>query len=194
FEERHSGFSIAIVLAGTFQYRGSAGRTRTSTELMTPGSLLLGSAGQSFECGHEHARGDRCLSFHYSADYLEKLAADAGLRSSKLHFPVLRLPPIRELSSLISRACAGLAGSIESPANKPRTLVRGSGPSKPAGESTSTAAPLRVCVGARFSASPSQRTQNGGCASACGDRGSDLQVRHTGFTFIPALAAEEMSY
>ena len=56
FEECHSNFSIVIVAAGTFQYRSQAGR-----ELMTPGSLLLGNAGQSFECGHEHGAGDRCL-------------------------------------------------------------------------------------------------------------------------------------
>jgi len=111
FEERHSGFSIAIVVAGTFQYRASTPRARTASELMTPGSLLLGSAGQCFECGHEHASGDRCLSFHYSTDYLERIAADAGLRSPKFYFPVLRLPPVRELTPLISRASAGLANS-----------------------------------------------------------------------------------
>src|SRR5207245_11482053 len=46
FEERHAGVFIAIVAAGTFQYRSAAGRA-----LMTPGSLLLGNAGQCFECG-----------------------------------------------------------------------------------------------------------------------------------------------
>ena len=112
FEERHSGFSIAIVLAGTFQYRASTPGARTVSELMTPGSLLLGTAGQSFECGHEHASGDRCLSFHYSADYLERIAADAGFRSPKLYFPVLRLPPVHGLTSLVSRASAALTGSV----------------------------------------------------------------------------------
>ncbi|MGB8949374.1 MAG: hypothetical protein WCC05_10225, partial [Candidatus Sulfotelmatobacter sp.] len=61
FEERHTGFSIAIVAAGSFQYRSAAGH-----ELMTPGSLLLGNAGQCFECGHQHGRGDRSLSFGYA--------------------------------------------------------------------------------------------------------------------------------
>lgn len=46
FEERHSGVSIAAVVAGTFQYRSSAAR-----ELMTPGSLLLGNAGQYYDAG-----------------------------------------------------------------------------------------------------------------------------------------------
>jgi AraC family transcriptional regulator len=57
FEERHSHVCIALVTAGSFQYRSSAGR-----ELLTPGSLLLGNAGQSFECGHEYGVGD---SLHF---------------------------------------------------------------------------------------------------------------------------------
>lgn len=40
FQERHEGVSIAMVVAGSFQYRSTAG-----SELMTPGSLLLGDPG-----------------------------------------------------------------------------------------------------------------------------------------------------
>jgi len=103
FEELHSGFSIAIVAAGSFQYRSSAG-----CELMTPGSLLLGNAGQCFECGHEHGLGDRCLSFYYAPDYFDRLAADAGARGPRPDFRTPRLPPVRALSPLIARACTGL--------------------------------------------------------------------------------------
>ncbi|MGA7926700.1 MAG: AraC family ligand binding domain-containing protein [Candidatus Sulfotelmatobacter sp.] len=110
FEERHSGFSIAIVAAGSFQYRAAAGQ-----ELMTPGSLLLGNAGQCFECGHAHSRGDRSLSFGYTPDYFERVAADAGLRSARLDFRMLRLPPVRAFSTLVARAFAGLAGSVDIP-------------------------------------------------------------------------------
>ncbi|MGI8745236.1 MAG: helix-turn-helix domain-containing protein [Bryobacteraceae bacterium] len=110
FEERHSRVSIAIVVAGSFQY-GSAG----ARELMTPGSLLLGNAGQCFECGHEHGSGDRCLSFQYAPDYFETLAADAGARGSKWDFRVLRLPPLRALASLVARACAALAAGAGAP-------------------------------------------------------------------------------
>src|SRR5258706_4330301 len=91
---------------------------------MTPGSLMLGNAGQPFECGHEHGRGDRCLSFHYDPDYFERLAADAlggsGARSAggrrrvpgvRSFFSPLRLPPLRPMSSLVARAQAGLIGS-----------------------------------------------------------------------------------
>jgi AraC family transcriptional regulator len=101
FEEKHSRISIAIVAAGSFEYRSHAGR-----ELMTPGSLMLGNPGQCFECGHEHGMGDRCLSFGYTPEYFETLAAGANP-----NFPALRLPPLRALSPLIAHACAGLAGS-----------------------------------------------------------------------------------
>jgi AraC-like DNA-binding protein len=104
FQERHAGTTIAIVVAGSFQYRGSAGR-----ELMTPGSLVLGNTDQAFECGHEHGSGDRCISFWYAPEYFERLRADAGSRTTKKTFRMLRLPPLRETSFVVARACAGLA-------------------------------------------------------------------------------------
>lgn len=106
FEEQHTGVSIAIVLAGTFQYRGDHGR-----ELMTPGSLMLGNAGARFECGHEHAPGDRCISIHYSSDLFDRLAADAAIEPSAHRFRGGKLPPLRALSSLVSRATVGIAGA-----------------------------------------------------------------------------------
>jgi len=106
FEEQHSHVSIVIVAAGSFQYRAQS-RSGRGRELMTPGSLMLGSAGQCYECGHQHGAGDRCLSFWYAPDYFERLAADAGVRG-RLDFPVLRVPPVRALSPLVARACAGL--------------------------------------------------------------------------------------
>src|SRR5437773_9524105 len=45
FEELHSWVSIALVVAGTFQYRSPAGRA-----LMTPGCVLLGRARPHFDC------------------------------------------------------------------------------------------------------------------------------------------------
>lgn len=106
FEEQHTDVSIAIVTAGTFQYRSTPGR-----ELMTPGSLLLGNPGQYFECGHEHGVGDRCLSFRYAPEYFEELAPDSSTHSGKPYFCALRLPPLRQLSALVARASAELVGS-----------------------------------------------------------------------------------
>jgi AraC family transcriptional regulator len=114
YEEQHSHTSIAIVAAGSFQYR-SGSRSGKQCELMTPGSLLLGNAGQIFECGHEHGKGDRCLSFQYTQEYFERLAADAGATGSRRRFYVLRLPPLRALSPVIARACAGVAGPLNAP-------------------------------------------------------------------------------
>jgi AraC-like DNA-binding protein len=105
FEEQHSHVCIALVAGGTFQYRSRAGR-----ELMIPGSLLLGNAGQSFECGHDHGAGDHCLAFSYTPEYFENLAADAGLHGKPV-FRGLQLPPLRELSPLAAQAFAGLAES-----------------------------------------------------------------------------------
>ncbi len=104
FEEQHARVSIAIVLAGTFQYRAAgAGAGR---EMMTPGSLLLGSMSQRFECGHEHATGDRCLSFGYTADFFERIAAGTRARPARVPpgFGVLRVPPIRAIARLVAQA------------------------------------------------------------------------------------------
>lgn len=109
FEECHTQVSIAIVLAGSFQYRSASQRSGRPGELMTPGSLLLGNAGDFFECGHEHGVGDRCLSFQFDPDYFESIAADAGMARAERVFRALRLPPVRALSPIVSRACAGLA-------------------------------------------------------------------------------------
>ena len=108
FEEQHSWFAIAVVVAGTFQYRSVLSHSRTAHEMMTPGSLLLGNAGQYFECGHEHGLGDRCLSFRYAPDYFERLMVDAGPSRERRNFKMLRLPPLKSLSPTVARACAGL--------------------------------------------------------------------------------------
>jgi AraC family transcriptional regulator len=97
FEEQFFETCVAIVVSGTFQYRTSAGR-----ELMTPGSFLLGNAGDCFTCGHEHGVGDRCLSFSYKPEFCESVMADAGV--VKLRFQTPRLAPRRVLSPLVSRA------------------------------------------------------------------------------------------
>ena len=106
FEEQHKDVGIAIVVEGSFQYRSSTGR-----ELMAPGSLLLGNTGQYFECGHDHAAGDRCISFTYAPEYFETLAAEANIRTRNARFVRLRIPPGREFSVLISRAHAALTRS-----------------------------------------------------------------------------------
>jgi AraC family transcriptional regulator len=111
FEEQHAAVSIAMVVAGTFQYAADS-RTSRRSELMTPGSMLLGNPGQYFECQHTHGAGDRCVSFRYATDFFARIAADAGVRDSTSPFRLLRLPPLRALSPLVGLSCAGLVGSM----------------------------------------------------------------------------------
>jgi AraC-like DNA-binding protein len=108
FEERHSRFGIAMVVAGSFAYRSAAGR-----ELLAPGALLLGNAGQCFECGHQHGRGDRCIAFQYAPETFERVAAEAGAAAPDRRFRSPRLPPVRPLAALVARAGAGIAGAAE---------------------------------------------------------------------------------
>jgi len=79
--------------------------------MMTPGSVLLGSPGQCFECGHEHGVGDGCLAFHFAADYFYTLAEGRNTRSALRSFRAPNLPPVQTLSPIVTDACAALAGS-----------------------------------------------------------------------------------
>jgi AraC-like DNA-binding protein len=100
FKERHARHLIALVAAGSFECGTEFGR-----ELMTPGSLLLGNAGQCFECRHQHAAGDRCIAFGYSPEQFEDLAADVGVMA---RFHRMRLPPINGVAPLVAQAWTGL--------------------------------------------------------------------------------------
>ena len=97
FTEQHNGYSIAAVTHGSFQYRGSSGAAT-----LVPGSLLLGNHRACFECGHEHAQGDRCLSFRFEPDYFECLSDGAEARMK--NFARASLPPIPELARLFADA------------------------------------------------------------------------------------------
>jgi AraC family transcriptional regulator len=103
FEERHSRVSIAIVAAGSFQYRSTNGRA-----MLTPGAILLGSVGRCFECGHEHGAGDRCIAFNFSPAFFERIAVDAGASDTAKGFAVPRLPSSQESADVVAQACAEL--------------------------------------------------------------------------------------
>lgn len=98
FEERHGDTCIAIVTAGTFDYR-----TRDGADLLVPGAVMLGNHGACFECGHTHGRGDRCLSFRLSPEFIEEIAGGVrGVRSVEFTRP--RLPPVAALTPLLGAA------------------------------------------------------------------------------------------
>ena len=92
FEEQHNSISITVVVEGSFQYRSTYG-----SELMSPGSLLLGNPGQCFECGHDHGAGDRCLAFFYAPEFFER-------SSLVVAFPTHSIPAIADLSPWIVQA------------------------------------------------------------------------------------------
>lgn len=98
FEEAHRDFCVAAVTSGTFRYRAQQG-----TAMLAPGALLLGNPGTCYECGHEHGGGDRCLSFHFRPDYMERIVADVpGARKPAFDAP--RLPPLPALAPLLAEA------------------------------------------------------------------------------------------
>src|SRR5262249_55909922 len=103
FEEKNDYVSIAVVVAGSFKYRSARGSV-----VLSPGSLLLGSADESFECSHEHGYGDRCISFNYDPAFFERLAADCASKGASLKFPVHRLPELPPLIPLTAEAHLGL--------------------------------------------------------------------------------------
>jgi|SRR5882757_1288521 len=98
FEERHEQMCIALVTRGTFNYRSTQGAA-----VLAPGSLMLGNSGACFECGHEHSVGDRCLSFHFSPELFETVAAAVpGQRHCAFTAP--RLPVLPDLLPIIALA------------------------------------------------------------------------------------------
>jgi AraC family transcriptional regulator len=98
FIEQHAETAISAVTRGSFQYR-----TRAGSAVLVPGSLLLGNAGNCFECGHEYAEGDRCLAFHFAQEFFEDLAAEVpGARSTIFSYP--SVPPTSELTGLLALA------------------------------------------------------------------------------------------
>ncbi len=98
FEEQHQTACLAIVCEGTFSYRSHQGAA-----LLVPGSVLLGNTAACFECGHEHSRGHRCLSFHLSSEFMEEIATQIpGVRTAC--FDVPRLPPLQSLMPVLAAA------------------------------------------------------------------------------------------
>jgi AraC family transcriptional regulator len=75
---------------------------------MTPGSLLLGNAGDSFECSHQHGIGDQCISFHYAKEF-----CDFAEPSAKQQFRSPRIPTLRALAPLAASASMLLGSDID---------------------------------------------------------------------------------
>jgi AraC-like DNA-binding protein len=96
FEEQHEGMCIAAVLEGSFEYRTTQG-----SAVLAPGALLLGNHHRCFECGHEHGVGDRCLSFHFTPEFLETVVA-AVPAARRVAFTAPSLPPLQALLPILA--------------------------------------------------------------------------------------------
>jgi len=107
FEEQHQWASIAAVVSGSFQYRSDAGR-----DILYPGSILLGNHGACYECGHDHSRGDRCISIGIAPHYFQEIAA-SNASNSRFRFGATSLPAMPRFLPLIAEL-ESLAGAKES--------------------------------------------------------------------------------
>ena len=141
FEERHDCVSLSFVARGGFEYR-----TRTGSASLVAGAILLGNAGQCFECGHRHGSGDECISFQFSsACWDEIVAALPGVRQAGFarpsHPPDWALSPllamaeaasetappmaVEELAFRVAGAIIRRTGGIETPASSTGAWDRG---------------------------------------------------------------------
>lgn len=105
FDELHEYVSIALVMAGAFTYRSSAG----SGDLCS-GSLLLGSPHTRFSCTHEHGAGDRCIAFQFSAERYEELMSLPGAPNASMKFPRVALPVSAQAAALFVKTEALASG------------------------------------------------------------------------------------
>ena len=105
FEEQHDYVSIALVMAGAFSYRSSAG----SSDLCS-GSVLLGSPRTRFSCTHKHGAGDRCIAFQFSPECYDQLLALFGAAQAGASFPRVALPISTRGTALFARTEAFASG------------------------------------------------------------------------------------
>ncbi len=103
FEEQHDGICIAAVTQGTFRYRTAHGAA-----VLAAGAVLLGNDHGGFECDHEHSRGDRCLSFHFTPEFLDTAMAPAS-GGTRMPFRVNHLPPLGSMLPIVA-ACEAARG------------------------------------------------------------------------------------
>ena len=108
FEEWHAIASVAFVTQGGFGYRCSAG-----SAALGPGAVLLGNARGAYTCTHLAPGGDRCLSFGYSAEVVEEVAASAGATGRFRRAALPAAPAFAALPALALSAVEGAGPSLE---------------------------------------------------------------------------------
>src|SRR5215470_727722 len=100
--ERHEGYSISYVRAGSFGYC-----TRGESSELVAGSILIGYPGDEYRCTHAHARGDQCLSFQFAPGAIDAVGGGPALWRSR------SIPPVPELLVLGELAQAAAEGKSD---------------------------------------------------------------------------------
>jgi AraC-like DNA-binding protein len=93
FEERHSVFTIAAVVEGTFNYHADTGKA-----VLYPGAIMLGNYGACYQCGHQHSAGDRCIALQLEPERFGEIAG-----SGRYAFAAPVLPSADRLLPQIAR-------------------------------------------------------------------------------------------
>ncbi len=104
YTELHEASSISFVRRGSFGYR-----YRGRHHELVPGAVLLGRAGETYECTHDHhAGGDECLSFALEPELLETIGVPERA------WALGALPPLPQTGVLgaLAQACADGASDV----------------------------------------------------------------------------------
>src|SRR5262245_9905824 len=91
--ERHEGYSISYVRAGSFGYC-----SRGESSDLVSGSFLVGYPGDEYQCTHAHVRGDECLSFQLAPTVIDAVGGGPALWRSQGVPPVPELVVLGELA------------------------------------------------------------------------------------------------
>jgi AraC family transcriptional regulator len=97
--ECHDSYGLAYVQSGSFGYRA-----RGKSYELVAGSLLITHPGDEYVCSHDHAHGDRCLSFQLGRELVDAVADRPGV------WQVGCIPPLPEIMVLGELGQAAAAG------------------------------------------------------------------------------------
>lgn len=104
FVERHGGYELGYVRAGSFGYRAH----RTTHELVA-GALLIGHPGAEYVCTHAHVVGDECLAIRLAPALVESLGvAPERWRAGSVP-PLAELVVLGELAQSVAAGRSDLA-------------------------------------------------------------------------------------
>lgn len=108
-ERAHPRAAIAVMLAGAFHARGSAGET-----VLGPGAMLLKNATTTHEYRHLDDGGDRTITFEYEDAFLEDVRVSFGAR--RRAFDCIAIPASADTAAAVAlahqAACNGDAGTL----------------------------------------------------------------------------------